>query len=300
MVIASPVLLLKSHSRCAIPTIADARPQILPLLQHQLARQTAYTNLANSFIALANKNGDHGFTAAASAFNLPVRHTPLFAVEEPLAGIDAGKEFRDAAFDLDPSQAEGRYNVVQGENFIYAIAPLGNSPAHMPDLDEVIDRVRPLATDKARAEKFHDYLETLHKDLVKGGRETPLAVAKANALNVSTSITFSVSTLSQNTFENFLPVARAALHLQPGELSESTTTEDGEGAFFVYMTERHPGDPLSSEMIRPKARATVERARNQGLAVSWMEWTLARKGLVLTPKRAARLAAPADVSRAED
>ena len=281
-------------------TFADARPQILPLLQHQLARQTAYTNLANSFIALANKNGDHGFTAAASAFNLPVRHTPLFAVEEPLAGIDAGKEFRDAAFDLDPSQAEGRYNVVQGENFIYAIAPLGNSPAHMPDLDEVIDRVRPLATDKARAEKFHDYLETLHKDLVKGGRETPLAVAKANALNVSTSITFSVSTLSQNTFENFLPVARAALHLQSGELSESTTTEDGEGAFFVYMTERHPGDPLSSEMIRPKARATVERARNQGLAVSWMEWNLARKGLVLTPKMASRLAAPADVSRAED
>jgi len=283
-------------------TFDEARPQMLAILKHQNARQDAYTNLANAFLGIAVKNGDRGFAAAAAAFNLPVHRTPLFAVDETLAGIDAGKDFRDAAFDLDPSQPEGRYGVVQGENFVYAMTYLTNSPAHMPKLDEVIDRVRPLAADKVRADAFHEYLETLHKDLVKGLRANrdPVAVAQARALNVSTSITFSVHTLAQNTFDNYMSVARAAQHLQPGELSEAVLTEDGDAALFVYMGNRQAGDPLSAEMLRPRARVIVERARNQGLSASWMDWNLTGKGLVLTPGMVRRLAAPIETARAED
>jgi hypothetical protein len=272
----------------------EARPQILPILRRQIARQTAYTNLANAFLEIAGKGGSNGFAVAAAAFELPVRQTPFFAVDdETPAGIDAGKEFREAAFDLDASQPDGRYGVVQGENFVYAITPLANSPspAHMPVLAEVLDRVRPLTVAKVRADSFRDYLDALHKDLATGLRERQnlVAVAQAKALNVSTSITFAVHTLTQNAFENYYPVARAALHLQPGELSEPSMTEE-DAAVFVYMAARQPGDPLSAEMLRAKARANIERAHLMGLTSSWMEWNLARKGLVVAPKMASQLA----------
>ena len=285
-------------------TLADARPQIIPLLKMQSARQMAYTNLANSFLSIAAKGGNTGFSTAAAAFGLQIHQTPFFAVDEPLSGIDAGKEFRDAAFDLDPAQPEGRYNVVQGENFVYAIAPLPNSPspAHMPALEEVIDRVRPFAVEKVRADAFHDYLESLHKDLVAGsqGKHNPLAVAHAKALNVSTSITFAVHTLYQSPFTNYMPVARAALHLQTGELSEAGMADDETSAIFVYMEARHPGDPLASEMLRSKARANIERARAMGLNASWLDWNLARKGLVVSPRILTRMTEKPGTAGAED
>ena len=283
--------------------LAEARPLITPLLKVQNARQIAYTNLANSFLEMAAKGGANGFASAAAAFNLSIQHTPFFAVDEAVAGIDAGKEFREAAFDLDPSQPEGRYSVVQGTNFVYALTPLPNSPspAHMPALEEVVDRVRPFALDKVRADAFHDYLEKLHAELVKGMREhqDPVALAHAKALNVSTSITFAVHTLYMNTFTNYMPVARAALHLPAGELSEAAQTDEDD-ALFVYMVARQPGDQLSADMLRPKARANIERAFAMGLNANWMEWNLARKGLVLTPWVTSRLAAHAESGHAED
>jgi len=271
----------------------EATPQIIRILKQQAARQAAYTNLANAFLEIADKGGSNGFVTAAAAFKLPVRQTPFFSMDdETPAGIDAGKDFREAAFDLDASQPDGRFGVVQGENFVYAITPLANSPspAHMPALAEVIDRVRPLTVAKVRADAFHDYLDTLYKDLTKESSENrnPVATAQAKALNVSTSITFSIHTLTQDAFENYYPVARAALHLQPGELSEAALTSD-DAALFVYMVTRRPGDLLSGEMLRDKARANIERARVMGLTPAWMEWNLARKGLQVEPKMAARL-----------
>jgi len=277
-------------------TREEATPQILPLLKHQLARQVAYTNLANAFLALAAKSGSNGFAAAAATFKLPVRQTPFFAVDdETPAGIDVGRDFREAAFDLDASQADGRFNVVQGSNFVYAITPLPNSPspAHMPVLAEVRDRIRPLAEAKVRSEAFRDYLDTLHQDLTKGlrGHKSLSSLAQDKALIVSTSIVFSVHSLTQDAFENYYPVARASLHLQPGELSEPSPTENG-GAVLVFMVARQAGDSLAAEMLRAKARANLERARGMGLISSWMEWNLARRGLILSPTMDQALAAP--------
>jgi hypothetical protein len=290
--------LTRSNSTDTLP-LAEARALIIPILKLQNARQTAYTNLTSSFLELAVNGGDNGFAKAAETFGLAVRKTPLFALDEPPAGIEDVREFREAAFELDPARPDDRYSVVQGEAFVYAIAPLTNSPAHMPVLEEVVDRVRPLAVAKARADAFRDYIEKLHKDLLKGLQEKrdPVAAARAQSLNISTSITFAVHTLYQNPFENYMPVARAALHLQPGKLSEAAMAGEEDAAIFVYMVNRQPGDPLSSEMLRPKARANIERARGMGLNNSWMEWNLSRKGLTLTPRMLSQLATQPEASR---
>ena len=77
-------------------------------------------------------------------------------------------------------------------------------------------------------------------------------------------------------------------------------TGDDTAAVFVYMVSRQPGDPLSAEMLRPKARANIERARAMGLNANWMEWNLARKGLILSPKMISQLAVQSETGPAED
>jgi hypothetical protein len=282
----------RSNTTEVLP-LAEARAQILPILQHQNALQAAYTNLTHTFLPLAAKDPKHGFTTAATAFELPIQQTEFFSAEETPAGIESGKEFRDAAFELDQSQPEGLYNVVQGKNFAYAITPLPNSPspAHMPTLEEAIARVRPLADEKVRSDKFRDEITTLHADLTKALAKTPSieTLAQAKTLNVSTAITFSVHTLYQNPFPNYMSIARAALHLRPGELSDAVPAEEEEAALFIHMETRHPGDSLAADMLRPKARASLERTRIMGVNASWMSWNLDRLGITLKPTMKTRL-----------
>jgi hypothetical protein len=293
----------RSNSTESLP-LAEARPQIIPLLQHQNAVQAAYTNLVNTFLPMAAQHGPDGFATAAAAFALPVSQTAFFAANENPPGIELGKEFRDAAFELDLAQPDGRFNVVQGQNFVYALTPLAHSPspAHMPALQEVMDRVRPLAQDKIRTDMFRDDLVTLHTDLTKGLAKNPniTAVAHAKALNVSTAMTFAVHTIYQNPFPNYMPVARAALHLRPGEITEAVPADDDDAALFVYMVARRPGDSLSADMLRPKARASLERIRSIGITTAWMDWNLKQKGLKLHDRMRSQLAAAITSSTAEE
>ncbi len=293
----------RSNTTEVLP-LAEARSQIIPILQHQNALQAAYTNLINTFLPLAVKDAKTGFATAAAAFDLPVYQTTFFAADENPPGIESGKEFREAAFELDPAQAEGRCNVVQAKNFVYALTPLATSPspAHMPTLNEVITRVRPLAEAKLRDDMFRDELTSLHADLTKGlaKNHNLTSVAQAKALNVSTAVTFSVHTIYQNPFPNYMSVARAALHLRPGELSEAVPADDDDSALFVYMVSRRPGDVYSAETLRPKARASLERMRMMGITTAWMDWNLARKGLTLSDRMRSELEANAKSTSAEE
>ena len=97
-----------------------------------------------------------------------------------------------------------------------------------------------------------------------------------------------------------MPVARAALHLQPSEISEASMTGDEDVALFVYMVNRKSGDSLAAEMLRAKARANIERSHAMGLTAAWMEWNLSRKGLVITPRFISRLADHPEAARSED
>lgn len=268
----------------------EARPQIVDILRRELALHAASTNLYHAFLEIARKSGD-GFAQAARAFDLPVRRTPLFAADDDVPGIEGGKAFREAAFDLDPSQPEGRFNVVPGEHVVYAIASFTNSPAHMPTFEEAIDHVRPLATAKLREEKFRDFAADAHKELLQALKNGQAFEAAARALhfNVSTSLTFAAHAVTRASFEDSMSVLQAALHLLPGELSDARFTTDG--VLFVHMDARVPGDPLSAEMLRAQVRASIARSRDAALMTAWMEWNLNRKGLHVSQKMADSLAA---------
>lgn len=259
--------------------LSEARPEILSILKIEAARQSAATNLLNDFAPLVAQSGAAGFARAAAAFHLPVRQSPLFGATEELPWIEAEKDFREAAFDLDASQAEGRYNVVRGETVVYAITTLTNSPAHLPAFEACIHRVRPPALAKARADAFQKQVSAVHADLLKATKAgTPFeAACRAEGMNVSTSMTFAAHTLSRTSFDNCLTVIQGAMRLRPGELSEPCPIRNG--AIFVHLTARQPGDPLSAEMLRPQLRGNLARNRSSALFRAWMERNLADRGL---------------------
>ena len=262
--------------------LAEAKPEILSTLKLEAARHAATTNLLNDFVPLAAKTGADGFAKAAAAFHLQVRQSPLFGANEDLSWIEGAKEFREAAFDLDASQSEGRYNVVRGESVVYAITTLTNRPAHLPDFETCLHRVRPPAIDKARAEAFQKRLATARADLLKSLKEGRSfeAAARGEGMNVSTSMTFAAHTLSRTSFEHCLTVVQGAMRLRPGDLSESCPIPNG--AIFVQLIARQPGDPLSAEMLRSQIRGNLARNRTSALFQAWMERNLAKKGVVVS------------------
>lgn len=276
--------------------LSEARPEILSILKIEAARQAAATNLLNDFAPLVAQHGAAGFARAAAAFHLPVRQSPLFGATEELPWIEAENEFREAAFDLDASQAEGRYNVVRGETVVYAITTLTNSPAHLPTFDACIHRVRPPALAKARADAFQKQVAAVRADLLKATKAgTPFETAcRAEGMNVSTSMTFAAHTLSRTSFDNCLTVVQGAMRLRPGELSEPCPIHNG--AIFVHLTARQPGDPLSAEMLRAQIRSNLARNRSSALFHAWMERNLADRRLEVSKSVADSLA----VKRAGD
>lgn len=269
----------------------EARPKIIETLRRELACTAAVTNLQQTFVETAMKGGDRGFATAARVFNLPVERTPLFGADDPIPDVENPRAFREAAFDLDPAQPEGRFNVVRGDAFAYAMTVGTNSPAHMPTFEEAVDRVRPLAQQEARTQAFKDYAADLHGRLqqaIKEGKSFE-AACRAQALTVSTSVTFAAHAVTRDQFPETMTIVQAALHLQAGALSETQFTPDDE-AVFVHVDARQAGDPLSAEMLRGQVRGSLERSRAAALVSAWREWNLRQLGLKVAERMAHDLA----------
>lgn len=274
-------------------TYAEARTQIVAILRHDLARQAATVDLSGAFLEHAASNG---FAAAAAAWGLPVQATPLFAKDDEIPGIAGPREFCEAAFDLDPSQREGRFGVARGADEVYALAAWTNSPAHQPSFAECAERVRPRALDKARADAFQKKAEATRADLLQALQAGKAfdAAARGLGLNVSTSVAFTAhSSVRFPAFEHGAAVIQAAMHLRPGDLSEPQVLDDGEGAVYVHVEARRTGDALAAEVLRSQVREGLARGRLNAMLAAWMEGNVGRLGLKISPKFAGELAASA-------
>jgi hypothetical protein len=114
---------------------------------------------------------------------------------------------------------------------------------------------------KARSEAFKSYTKELHADLQKlldAGKPFSEA-AKAKALNVSTSLTYTVSDVQNQKFANSYSIAYGAMTLKKGQISEAIPAS-ASLSLFVYVEDRQPGDALASEMMRSQIRNGIARA----------------------------------------
>ena len=256
----------------------EVRSKILAELQIEEARYCASTTVTfNIYGKLANA-GTNALDIVAAQEKLPVKTSPLFGAEDTLYWVENSKEFASGAFELDPDRTDARFGIVKGDNFVYVIEPTERSPAHTPVYEKVLNELRPRAMGKARSEAFKSYAKELRTDLrklVDEGKSFADA-ARAKALNVSTSITYTVGDVQNQKFDNSFSIAYGAMTLKQGDISEAVPASAVQ-SLFIYVENRQPGDALAAEMMRSQIRSGIARRRNSDLFSEWLTWNLGKQ-----------------------
>ncbi|MDD4102559.1 MAG: SurA N-terminal domain-containing protein [Kiritimatiellae bacterium] len=275
---------------------AEVRDQILAELQLDEARYCAGTAVTFTVYGKLAASADQTLALLAAQENSAVKTAPLFSAEETLYWTTNSKEFSDAAFELEPDRADLRFGIVKGDDYVYVMEIAERSPAHTPKYEDVLNDLRPQAEQKARSEAFRDAAKALRDEiaaLMAEGKSFTEA-AQAKALNVSTSLTYSVSDIQGAKFDNSFAIAYNSMTLKTGEISEAIPAS-ADKSLLVYIEDRQPGDALSAEMMRAQVRTNIARRRNNSLFSDWLSWNLAQKDF-----KPARPLASADVPGIEN
>ena len=179
--------------------------------------------------------------------------------------------FGEAVAELDPSSEDLRYAVVSSDKAVWLIEKAETSAKHTPTFEEAKDVIRPRALRDAKADAFKAKVEAV----AKGGAKAVEAVK-----GCSTNITFSVADMRQGQgaqFEDSFAVARAAMKLKKGEVSEFTLTGTGR-AILVVCEDRVPGDAAKAMVLRSQVRDELAMLQMRQIPEGWRKWNLERLG----------------------
>ena len=277
----------------AIP-LDEVRDSIYRELAMQEAVTIAVTNL-NDFIESLATNDLETFTWRCQARGMKTADTALFALNASfIPGIEreALSDFRETAHDLDSTRDDGRYGVASGKEKVYLIRATTNDYAHTQQYEEVKDIIRPLAVAAARQKKFLAFAEE-KAAAVKAAmtNDTSFAdAATAQALGVSTSITFTVEGLAPTAFDNARAIVPEVARLKSGNISKPI--EIYNGAILAFVSARKAGDAIAAESHREQIRTMLSTSVAGGAFADWLIWNLERTGF--TSSRAASFAAAAE------
>ena len=257
---------------------AEVREKILADLQLEEARYCASTAVTFNIYGKLAVTDQNALQTVAQQEGLTVKDSPLFSANETLYWVDNAKDFITAAFELDPDRSDSRFGIVKGDTSVYVIERTDFSAAHTPTYETVLEDLKPRAQAKARSDAFQDYVKEIRADLRKlldeGKSYTDAATAKA--LNVTTSLTYSVHSIQNQSFPNSFSIAYGAMTLQKGEISEALPASASH-SLLVYVQDRKPGDALAAEMMRAQVSAGIARRRNSNLFNDWLKWNLDRQ-----------------------
>ena len=180
------------------------------------------------------------------------------------------KGFTEAVAELDASSEDLRYAVISSERAVWLVEKAETSPKHVPTFDEAKAAIRPRALRDAKADAFKAQVEAI---AAKGAK------AVLAGKDVSTNIVFTVADLRQGgvSFENEMSVARAAMKLKKGEVSEFTLTGTGR-AILVVCEDRVAGDAAKAMMLRSQVKDDLSMLQLRQIPESWKKWNLERLG----------------------
>ena len=178
--------------------------------------------------------------------------------------------FAEAVAELDSSSEDLRYAVVSSDRAVWLIEKAETSAKHTPTFDEAKDAIRERALRDAKADAFKASVEAVAK---KG-------VAAVEAVDgVTSNLTFSVADLRQGdgAFADSMSVARAAMRLKKGEISDFTLIGPGR-AILVVCKDRVPGDAAKAMILRSQVRDDLASLQMRQIPEAWRKWNLARLG----------------------
>jgi hypothetical protein len=155
--------------------------------------------------------------------------------------------------------------------------------AHVPPFAEAKSIIRPRALADARAKAFKAAVEKQRAlaaaALAKG---QPFDAKTLAAQSVTTSITFSVSSLQRDSFADSRYVAGATMKLGKGQISEFISTPNPSRGLLVYVENRVPGDAAEAQMVRMQLRDELSSIAAGGVPAAWNRWNLERLGFTTT------------------
>lgn len=218
-----------------------------------------------------------------------VRTSPRFALDggryvpgfmsRPSAFAPGVPGFIEAVAELDPDSNDLRYGVVAGTNAVYLIERIAFEKAHVPSFAEAKGIIRRDAAADAKAKAFKASVEKVRAlaaaELAKG---KPFDAKLFGDANVSTSITFSVSSIGSGSFADSTYVAAPSMRLSKGQLSDFIESLPGQG-LVVYLENRVPGDAAEAQMVRSQIRNELGQGNAIEFASAWNKWNLSRMNL---------------------
>ena len=229
----------------------------------------------------------------AAEDKMKVSVSPLFSpsgtgyvagfMSRPEAFAPGVQGFAAAAAELDPESEDLRYGVVAGSNVVYLIERNSFVKAHVPPFSEAKSIIRPRALSAARAKAFKAAVEkqrALAAAAVAKGQ--PFDAKALAAQSVTTSITFTVSSLQRDSFADSRYVASAVMKLSKGQISEFIPTANPTRGLLVYVENRVPGDAADAQMVRPQLRDELSSMSAGDVPAAWNRWNLERLGFRTT------------------
>ena len=222
-----------------------------------------------------------------------VMTSPLFSLDgrgyvpgfmsRPAAFAPGVDGFTEAVAELDPESPDLRYGVVAGSNTVYLVERASFVKAHVPSFDEAKGIIRGDAVADAKEKAFKDSVDKIRAlaaaEMAKG---KPFDAKFFGDANVSTSITFSVSSMGRTAFPDATYVAPSAMRLSKGQLSDFIKTGIPGYGLVVYLENRAPGDAAEAQMVRSQIRDELSQANSYSFSSAWNRWNLSRMGLKAT------------------
>ena len=257
----------------------DVKDGIEKELRQIAAVQYFETNLNNRAYGVKSMSGGSRLDEIAKEDGVKVETSDWFATDGSYQDgfmkrvyqiCPGAKGFAEAVAELDSSSEDLRYGIVTSDTAAWLIEKAETSAKHVPTFDEAKAVIRPRALHDAQEEAFKASVEAIAK---KG------AAAVEAVKDISTNITFTAADLRGNVsvFENQMAVARAAMKLQKGEVSEFTETGHARG-ILVVCVDRVAGDAAQAMMLRTQVRDDLAMLQLRQIPDAWKKWNLERLG----------------------
>lgn len=255
--------------------------EVVPELEQKLRKIAAVqffeTNLSQRVYAVKAAEGSSRLDEIAKEDKLQVQTSGWFTLDgaykegfmQYASTVCPGAQgFNEAIAELDSSSDDLRYGIISSESAVWLVEKSETSPKHTPSFDEAKDIIRGRALEAAKADAFKASVEAVAK---KG------ADAIRALKDVSTNFVFSVSDLQPGQFPDQMAVARAAMKLAKGEVSEFVRTGRSTG-ILVLCEERTTGDAAKAMVLRSQLVSNVTMLQQRSLPEAWRKWNLARLG----------------------
>ena len=288
----------------------EVRDEIAGVLAPERQRELAATD-AGDFADLFFRPGYDGaapasdFAAAAAKLGYAVATTGLFSAEEPPVAPDLAEDFAANVFALEIGDevSERVSGVIGGDGSSeYFVAELlETSESHVPDFDEIRDRVLSDAREDKASRAFQDEVSRVQEALLRGTEEGGdfAAIAATNGLAVGTNFVFA----ARDAFGGAAPVAsphqvaQSMMQLGAGDLSPSPVAVPG-GVLFFQVVAREPGDASLAGTYRGQIEYACESQTADALWEDWLERNL--DAMDPKPSSPFEEAAPAEDSEEDD